>query len=389
MPGSSGCLYEEFALRIMHVLSSRMQTGIDPHVRTIAHGLRERGVDVITSPLSEGPIAERLRADGLTVRCPQHRFRGDMQTLWRLGRIAQEEGVDIVHTHGMVATFYGQLAAKRTPAGGPVVTIHSLPGKATQDWYSWYGLMWLIRKYNQHCLRQARRLIVLNAEISQLMLQQGIPEERLSLIPNTIDVSDCENLGDAGSQIRQQLEIPTEVPLVGFVGRLAPAKDPIRFIALAQTVHERHPSAQFLVVGDGPLMTDVRREVCARGLSSHVHLAGWQDSALSWIAAMDVLVLTSRTEADPTVVYEAMALGKPVIAPRVGSLPTLLNNGQTGLLTDGSSEMFDATHWILANPREAERMGECARQSIRQHIAQQDAIGKLHAAYHSVLAEIR
>jgi glycosyltransferase involved in cell wall biosynthesis len=121
-------------------------------------------------------------------------------------------------------------------------------------------------------------------------------------------------------------------PLVGFVGRVVPVKDVVTFVRACRLVADELPEARFAVVGPldhAPAYAARCRELAAQ-LGLEIEFAGETDPA-SWYARMDVLVLTSRSEAQPLVALEAMSAGVPVVASDVGGCRELLAGA--GLVT--------------------------------------------------------
>jgi len=125
-----------------------------------------------------------------------------------------------------------------------------------------------------------------------------------------------------GATVRSELGAGPDTRLLGFVGRLSPLKQPAEAV---RVVGEMRSDANLVVVGDGPEMTSVRQAVARLGLRDRVTLLGElpHEEALKYISALDVLVVTSRAEAYPTIVFEALSFGNRVVAPPVGILPEI------------------------------------------------------------------
>jgi glycosyltransferase involved in cell wall biosynthesis len=156
-------------------------------------------------------------------------------------------------------------------------------------------------------------------------------------------------------------------PTLGFVGRIEPRKAPADLVAAASAIRREVPDARIVLVGDDPYGDDpgyvrrVEREAATAGVERH----GWVDNAPGLMRHLDVLVLPSRQEPWGTVLAEAMAVGTPVVATRVGGLAEVVEDGVTGRLVPPASPTQLAAAAVEVW-RERERMGAAAAQSARR-----------------------
>jgi glycosyltransferase involved in cell wall biosynthesis len=146
-------------------------------------------------------------------------------------------------------------------------------------------------------------------------------------------------------------------PVVGFVGRIEPRKGVLDLVAAAPAI--RAAGARVVIVGDDPYDPDSRYLAQVRA-SPDVEQAGWVDDAAGLMRSFDVLVAPSHQEPFGTVLAEAMAVGTPVVATRVGGLAEVVQDGVTGRLVEpGDPEaLVAAVREVLARRGE---MGEAAR----------------------------
>lgn len=159
-------------------------------------------------------------------------------------------------------------------------------------------------------------------------------------------------------------------PVIGFFGRLSPEKGALDFVRIAAAVRRRRPEARFVMTGSGPEEAAVREEVRQAGLEDAFLLPGFVDDVHAWMAAASVVAVPSRIDGMPLAILEALALEKPVVASRVGSIPEVVQDGVTGMLCDpGALEAFaDALCRLLDRPDLRRRMGaEGRRYVLREH----------------------
>jgi glycosyltransferase involved in cell wall biosynthesis len=153
-------------------------------------------------------------------------------------------------------------------------------------------------------------------------------------------------------------------PVVGFVGRIEPRKGVLDLIAAAPAIRAASPGAEVVIVGDDPW--DAFPDYLAQVRAAHdvVHVP-WHDNAAGLMRHFDVLVAPSHQEPFGTVISEAMAVGTPVVATRVGGLAEVVDDGVTGLLVEpGEPEALAAAVLDVLNRREA--MSGAARQAAQR-----------------------
>lgn len=209
-----------------------------------------------------------------------------------------------------------------------------------------------------------------NAEVRDLLLARGRDEESVVLVESGVDISEYRPLPRP----------PTEKFRVGYSGRLAEEKAPLAFVDLAEAVDD--PRFEFVITGAGPLEGRVRRRL-EQLTDRSAHFLGVVDDIRAHLASLDVLILPSVMDGRPIVVLEALALGVPVIATRVGGVPALVRDGETGFLVEPGDTEAMARHLrrLVDDPRELEELRRSARAFAERHL---DVHG-MNEAYESAL----
>jgi glycosyltransferase involved in cell wall biosynthesis len=146
-----------------------------------------------------------------------------------------------------------------------------------------------------------------------------------------------EQAGNAreAARTRREWGVPENAFLIGHVGNFRPEKNHALLLEAAARVVATEPRALFLLAGSGPLLEEVRAR--ALGLD-RVRVAGHVPAARRLVAALDLLILSSRHEGLPVVVMESLAAGVPVVSTAVGGVPDLVRHGHNGLLTPPGDE---------------------------------------------------
>ncbi len=250
--------------------------------------------------------------------------------------------------------FWGRLAAWR--AGVPVVAsaLHST------GWPDGVG------RLNRLLTPITDAFIaVADAHGEYLVQRKRFPQAKVHVIPNGVDVERFCTDGERLS-VRKELGLTPTTPVAGIVAALRPEKNHELFLRAAAIVRRRIPEATFLVVGDGPLRPALEATAAELGIARAVRFLGTRSDIPRLLAAMDVFALTSRMEANPVSILEAMATGRPVVAPNVGSIAESVADGVTGYLTEQGDGEQTARRIceLMENIELARSMGRAGRKVV-------------------------
>ena len=322
----------------------------------VTHLDRTRYEPTVYCTYEAGPMGERIAQAGITVVDRVMRNRWDFVGLCRTAVSLRRERFDILYTNNTPLTMlWGTVLAwiAKIPARAMVVHQTRQPG---------------------HKLRRlvATRLFPFDAVIASadsqaryLVEHEGVPEHRLHVIYNGIDVSPFMV---PARDLKNEVGLKAGDPVVGIVAVMRPEKAHTVFLQAAKLVAEAIPSAKFLVIGDGPERQRVESEIDELGIRDKVVLYGMSDDMPGVMAAMDVVVLSSDpiVETFPIAIMEAMAACRPVVATRVGSLDELVVDGVTGYLVPprAPSELADRIVALLKDSTLASAFGEAGRARI-------------------------
>jgi glycosyltransferase involved in cell wall biosynthesis len=142
----------------------------------------------------------------------------------------------------------------------------------------------------------------------------------------------------ARRELRGELKLAADAPLVGMVCRLIEQKGVGYGLRAFALVAPQFPNAHLMIAGDGVLRPALEGEATALGMAERVHFLGWRTDTPTLLAGLDVLLMPSLWEGFGLVMLEAMACGTPTIAFRCGSVPEVLEEGVTGYIVDSIEE---------------------------------------------------
>jgi glycosyltransferase involved in cell wall biosynthesis len=341
--------------RIVHVAGSADWGGGERYLELLARHLdRERFTLDVIAP-APGALCGRLAALGVSVHVVTLETLVSVGAVARLAGAFRRLGPDLVQSHGARSNVYARLAARLSGTRAVVSTVHN----ALTDYPVSAARLAVYRALDRVTLPLTTRVVCVADALAPLYRGRAV------VVRNGIDVEDFDPLAVAGTAraLRRGLGLD-EGPLLGFVGRLTPQKDPLAFVDVLARVRHAHPAVGAVIVGDGPLRGDVERAVRARGLGACCRVLGARGDVAALLATLDVFVLTSVSEGLPFVILEAMALERPVVATAVNGVVDVVEPGVTGVLVargDGGA-LARAVLDTLADRDRARAMGRAGRR---------------------------
>ena len=383
------------ALRIAHVTTIDNTLGL---LLSQLVSLRVAGYDV-TGISATGAHVLALEAAGIRhISVPMTRRLtplADLASLWRLYRVIRREGFTIVHTHTPKAGLLGQLAARL--AGVPIIvnTVHGYHFHEHMHPIA-RGFYIVLEKIASRC---SDLILSQNSEDIQTAIAEGICQpQKLKLLGNGIDltlfnpkrVSAVDEL-----RCRQELGIPPDAPVVGFVGRLAARrKGFLDFLVAAKAIAAQRPQVCFLIAGDvdsGKPDAVEPSAVANYGIAHCCILLGsrnYEEMPLFY-KLMNVLVLPSLFEGVPRVVMEASAMGTPSVVTDVKGNREAVEHERNGLLVPLGDvrALIAAILRILNEPETARHMGSEARRIAVERFDERLVFERVKAEYRRLLCE--
>jgi glycosyltransferase involved in cell wall biosynthesis len=177
--------------------------------------------------------------------------------------------------------------------------------------------------------------------------------------------------------------LPHGAPLVGNVAALAPHKGQRHLVAAAARVVRELPDARFLIVGDGELRDTLEKQIKTLALDRHVFLTGFRADALSLMKSFDLFAMSSVTEGLGSVVLEAMACRRAVVATRAGGLPEVVNDGVTGLLVPPQDDeaLAQAIVSLLRDPSRRQTMGDAGYARVASEFSIEKMVSETVRVY--------
>ena len=343
---------------VLHVVLRFDKGGLEMTALNLCRELRKRGHRSEVLALDGGgETFDLARSEG--INCLDLGGR-QMKSPWfhlRVLRALRSIRPDVVHTHhfsALVHTLPAGLVAGRFRR---VHTEHSrLYLEERPDYHR--SLQWTSRAVDNF-------VVVGESMLSWYRDQIGVRPTSLQVIANGVDTARyCPAVPAERNALRQRLGLPAGV-LVGSVGRLAAVKNyPMLLRALAD-VRKSRQDVGLVLVGDGPDRTVLETLCRELGLDGCVHFVGWQRETAPWLRALDLFALSSKSEAMPLALLEAMACGLPTLATAVGDVTAIVNDARGGVVvpSDDQGKYADALS-VLAGMADRSHLGRSARAAV-------------------------
>jgi len=297
---------------------------------------------------------------GLTVR-----------SLPRLRSLTESLGARVVHAH-----LPAMGVATRLTSPAPVIyTEHNLVGSYHR----------VTRWANRITYRRNSAVVAVSNEVADTV--KGYPGPAPLVIPNGVV---CRVSAEEAVLARKELGIEPERPLIVHVGNIRPHKGHVTLIEAIAVIGQRREDFQVVSVGGEKHPGDlerIRQYATRRGVADKIRFLGRREDALRFVAAGDVFVNPSTVEGLPLAVLEAMALGTPVVATAVGGVPSVVRQGETGILVDPGDPkaLAEAILFALDHPAETEGYARAAHRLVESTYSLERMVGAYEDLYRSVL----
>lgn len=343
------------------ILTSRLDPGrFDPYLVIGTAGADEGDMLELRPHLRRSIENKLFHIEGLG-RSP--RPSSDLLALSRLFRLIGEMKPDIVHTHLAKAGTLGRLASilRRVP-----VKVHTFHGTVFEGHFHPFIAKALVG-WERGLSQSTNRIVAVSDAVANDLIRRGFPRSKIRVIPLGLDLDDFA----AVAPLRQRSNV------VMLVARLVPVKDVDLFVETVRVLRRRIPEVRAVVVGDGPL-----RHRLESTAPEFVSFLGNRSDVPALLDEAGVVMLTSRSEGSPVALIEALAAGRPVVAPAVGGIPDVLRDRLGTLLVDTREPEALAAAAARVLEDEAFAAGaEVSRGSVREEFGADRLVADIEDLY--------
>ena len=376
-------------IKILHIHVLPVITGSGINTFLTMNGLKDKyHMEMACAPC--GPLDDLAEQHGIAVR-PIKNFVSemslfkDLHALWQVYRLLRKRKYDLIHTHNSKGGFIGRLAARF--AGRPPV-IHGVHGFAFHENEKWLRrtLFFALEKLAR---RWSARIICISQPLVELWVQRKLASpEKIRMIYSGIDIREFRNV-NSRKKIRRELGLQPDQIAVGQVSKLWEGKGHEDIINACPLIFTEIPDLKMFFIGDGPIRNKLEEMVYKNGLQERIIFLGHCDNIAEVTSALDIAVLASHFEGMGRVILEAMATGLPVVATRVGGIPDLVVDQETGFLVEphNPEQLAQNIIHLASDPKLRKHMGNAGKKSVDERFNVDTMIEQIDQLYQEVLSE--
>lgn len=251
----------------------------------------------------------------------------------------------------------------------------------------------LFLRLRNFILKKADAFAAISAEIASEWTSNGIPSNRIHLIPNSVDTARfTPPVPGQKLLLREQLSLPAEAVVAIYTGRLVSYKGLPLLLRVWNEVRSKHPNLILILAGTGGLdihncEQELRDYVATNQMERHVHFTGAIQNVADYLQASDLFIFPTENDAFPSSVVEAMACGLPIIATPVGAIPSIITHGETGILIEPGNheQLFEALDVMTSNVPDVSILGTAALQTVLDRYSAKRSNVKYVSLFQSII----
>lgn len=356
--------------KIVHIITSLNFGGAERMLLDLTRSLKLGGFEVsIVTVVNGGPLASDFEEAGIEVKVFRKRGKLGLGVIWKIYKYLRRERPAIVHTHLFGGDTWGRLAAILARVPVIVSTEHNTnidEGGAKRRVKKFLSLF-------------TKKIVAVSEAVKKYSAAvDRIKEKKIEVIPNGIPLGNF-------------LEIPEKrfgsPPVIGIVGRLETQKGH-EYLFEALNVLKTIPWILW-VVGEGSLKNDLERLAKDLNLRERIIFLGARRNIPEILNQIDIFVMPSLWEGLGLALLEAAAAAKPIVASKVGGVPEIIENGETGILAEAKNvkSLADGLEHVLLGEQESILMGQRARESVREKYSLERMVLLYERLYKNLLSE--
>jgi len=304
--------------------------------------------------LNECTLAEKVSALGVHVLIIDENKNSFTQILGKVRKSLKTNLPDIVHSHRYKENLIAYLASKSGESIRRIATQHGMPEMYGEKRNLKHKIL---SKINFTILsKYFHAVVAVSKDIqSSFIRKYKLPPKKVGVIHNGVEIPE-----------RLYRKKGESTFVIGSTGRLVPVKDYLFMVEIAREFLQQPGRVRFELAGDGPEIGNIMRSIQQYGLEKSFILHGFVSNMSDFYHGLDLYMNTSMHEGIPMSVLEAMAHGVPVIAPRVGGLMEIIDDGVNGYLVEGRDARDFASRCVslYENDMLRKQMGSAARNKI-------------------------
>lgn len=373
-------------MKVIHLISGGDSGGAKTHVFALLDKLKHQA-DVRVVCLMQGVFYKEIKEkkDIDTVLLEQ-KSRFDVSVAGKLADMINNEGFDILHVHGARANFVAMLMKNKIKV--PVVT--TMHSDYLLDFDTFIKKL-VFLNMNKIALRTIDYFIAVSDTFKDMLIERGFTPNRIHTVYNGMDFSNVPKTPTDKAEFAEAhgFEWEKDCIYVGIAARFDIVKGVDVFIKSAAEVVKKHKNVRFLIAGDGAERDNLEALVKELGVGEYVKFLGFVRDIYGFLNFIDVNTLTSLCESFPYSMLEGAAMKAPMVSSRVGGIPSLVIEGETGFLFESGDykEMAEKLSRFIENPALITELGEAIYERATTKFESQTFADRHMEIYNDIIAD--
>lgn len=372
-------------LRVLFLLNKMDIGGAERDVIAIAKAFTTRGLRVAVAS-GGGILVRELLETGIChheINIDSIRGMSFPQCLYGIFKIIKKQEINVINTHSIRATLLAGIASQVVAIGlharrpRVIATIHNIHDRKNDN-----RAAWILNHFADHVM------VVSEYERSRL-IKYGLKSQKTTTVYSGMDVEELSLYRKRTPLIDIDANMSNDTKIITCVARLTQQKGVHVFLYAAKRILVELPNTLFFIIGDGPLRIELEKVTSTLGITQNVKFLGFRQDVHDLLATTDVFVLSSLRESLPRAIREAMVMGKPVVASKVGGVPEIITHGQTGFLVppNDPDSLAEYVLMLLKDKQLAVRIGASGQKVIMERFDMEEWIDQVNGIFLEALAQ--
>ncbi len=371
------------SLKALHLISGGDTGGAKTHIFSLMKGLQGNVQAKIICFIKDSFYEDALEA-GIDIEVIPQKRRSDMSVVDKIADIVNNEGYDIVHSHGARANTIA-IFLKNKIHVPMITTIHSDYLLDFKD--SFYKNL-IFTPINKYALKKFDYYVAVTENFKKMLISRGFAEDKIYTLYNGIDM-EAKTYSITREEFLKKYDITYNGEfIIGQAARLDGVKNLSMMIKTAKEALTHNQNLLFLIAGSGDELSSLKAQAKEYGIEDKIKFLGFVKDNFSFFNSIDLNMLTSISESFPYVILEAAKMSKPTISTRVGGIEELIRDGVDGYLIKSNDymEMSNKVLDLVENPEKTIEMGKSINTRVKGGFSVEAMANKQKEIYTDILS---
>ncbi len=364
--------------KILHLTFDMRIGGTEQVIKNLIEGRDkdsfEMSIFCLEKPI--GPFGQMLIDRGVSVTAIQRKEGFDFSVIRQIRAHIKQHKIDILHCHQYTPWVYGTLAAISIG----IRVIFTEHGRFYPDKTSWKR-----KVINPLLTLFTDKITVISKATRQALVDyEYIPEHKIEVIYNGIIPLKADP--EKTKKLKLKLGIKESTRVLGTIARFDPIKNHSMMINAFEILLDQCPDTVLIMVGDGEERENIEKQIDDLSMHANVILTGYISEPESYLACMDIFLLSSLSEGTSMTLLEAMSLSKPCVVTKAGGNAEIIEHEVNGIVTENGDEIAfaDGVNELLDNPGKRKSMARASFQRYQQYFTVSQMVEKYQQIYRPI-----